>query len=188
MGGGFRWQAIEDLNGQAEVRTTMMWEAPATSVCMLALYLSRNESDPGFLWAKRAVMKKGGRPPGSCLSPCLSSPWVGEQWPWENPPRCLVIVRVLTCLSCSSCHLPSKQPLRELRECLPAPLRRHPPEEWLQPLLRGGLSVRRWLRPQRQELHPAPQLRLLLRWQILRGMGGQPGLFLLANDQIPLQL
>lgn len=99
----------------------------------------------------------------------------------------LVIVQVLIGVFCFSCHLPSQQPLRELRECLPAPLCCHPPEEWLQPLLCGGLSVRCRLRPQWQELHPASQLRLLFRWQILRGRRPQPCLFLLANHQISLQ-
>lgn len=34
------------------------------------------------------------------------------------------------------------------------------------------------LRPQRQELHSAPQLRLLLRRQVLRGRGAGPPVFL----------
>lgn len=91
----------------------------------------------------------------------------------EPGPRFLTVCALL-CLGCSR-HLPAPQPLRELRERVPAALRRHPPQERLQPLLRGGLPVRRGLRAQRQELHPAAQLRLLRRRQILRG-GPRPRL------------
>lgn len=124
-----------------------------------------------------------------CPGPALSSPTADrgspgqrggpeEMGPSSLPPGAISarpgsILTVCACVFCSSCHLPSQQPLRELRERVPAPLRGHPPEERLQPLLRGGLSVRRRLRPQWQELHPAPQLRLLLGRQILRGRGGQ---------------
>lgn len=95
----------------------------------------------------------------------------GRRWqPWGWP----ILTRVSRC----SRRLPSQQPLRELRERVPAPLRRHPPQERLQPLLRGGLPVRPRLRPQRQELHSAPQLRLLLRRQVLRGRGAGPPVFL----------
>lgn len=88
-----------------------------------------------------------------CPGPALSSPTADrgspgqrggpeEMGPSSLPPGAISarpgsILTVCACVFCSSCHLPSQQPLRELRERVPAPLRGHPPEERLQPLLRG---------------------------------------------------
>lgn len=123
---------------------------------------------PKQRWVRRGLSTEGEVAPLTPAARTLAAPRGGRSGRKESaqgPGSGRGLTRVLRC----SRHLPSQQPLRELRERVPAALCRHPPQERLQPLLRGGLPVRRGLRGQRQELHPAAQLRLLRGRQVLRG-------------------